>query len=84
MRLFWPQLALAAGGLNARQAPWAQMGYLHHPGSEDEVKGISHWVVANFDSRVSAPRCASRSNVHSPLCIMPCRKAPWKNSLNAC
>ena len=48
------QLALAGPELNPRQAPWAQLGYLHHAGSEDDVKGISHWIVADFDGKVRA------------------------------
>ena len=45
--------------LSARERPWSELGYLHHPGSEDDVKGISHWLIADFDTKV--PLCCSSS-----------------------
>ena len=41
------QVALT-GPLSPRGAPWAGLGYLHCPGSEDVAKGVTHWLVADF------------------------------------
>ena len=46
------QIALASEVLHPTAEPWSQLGYLHRPGTEDEVKGISHWVVADLDTEV--------------------------------
>ena len=46
------QMALVGPGLNPMQEPWSQLGYLHHSSTLDDVKGVTHWVVADFDSQV--------------------------------
>lgn len=46
------QLALVAERLNPTLEPWSQLGYLHRPGTEDKVKGISHWVITDLDIAV--------------------------------
>ena len=46
-------MALVGPELSAREHPWSELGYLHHPGSEDDVKGISHWLIADFDAKVA-------------------------------
>ncbi|BDA49281.1 UDP-glucose:glycoprotein glucosyltransferase 1 [Coccomyxa sp. Obi] len=45
------QVALVGPSLNVSQQPWSQLGYLHHASTQDEVKGISHWVIADLDSQ---------------------------------
>lgn len=45
-------MPLVGPGISARERPWSELGYLHHPGSEDDVKGISHWLIADFDTKV--------------------------------
>ena len=45
-------MALVGPGLNPMQEPWSQLGYLHHSSTQDDVKGVTHWVVANIDSQV--------------------------------
>lgn len=46
------QLALVGPSLNMSQQPWSQLGYLHYASTQDDVKGISHWVIADLDSQV--------------------------------
>lgn len=46
------QMALVGPGLNPMQEPWSQLGYLHHSSTQDDVKGVTHWVVADIDSQV--------------------------------
>ncbi len=46
------QLALVSDMLKPTAEPWSQLGYVHRPGTEDEVKGISHWVVTDLDTEV--------------------------------
>ncbi len=53
------QLALVGPSLNMSQQPWSQLGYLHHASTQDEVKGISHWVIADLDSQVLASPCTA-------------------------
>ena len=31
------------------------LGYLHHPGTEDAVKAISHWIAADLSTQVFLP-----------------------------
>ena len=46
------QIALVSEGLSPTVEPWSSLGYLHRPSTEDEVKGITHWVVADLDTQV--------------------------------
>ena len=49
------QLALTGEQLHPRSllaAGTLPLTYLHTPGSEDDLKGISHWVIADLDSQV--------------------------------
>lgn len=46
------QMALVSEMLKPTAEPWSRLGYLHQPGTEDEVKGISHWVVTDLDTEV--------------------------------
>ena len=46
------QLSHASNGLNPRAEPWSHLGYLHRPATEDEIKGITHWVVTDLDTEV--------------------------------
>ena len=46
------QLSHASNGLNPRVEPWSHLGYLHRPATEDEIKGITHWVVTDLDTEV--------------------------------
>jgi hypothetical protein len=50
------QLVLARQGLRPSEAPFSTLGYIHHPGSEDDVKGITHWLAADLDTKVRPPR----------------------------
>ena len=40
------------GDLNPATEPWAGLGYLHFPGSEEAAKGCTHWLVADFSAKV--------------------------------
>ena len=46
------QMALVSDNLKPTAEPWSLLGYLHRPKTEDEVKGISHWVVTDLDTEV--------------------------------
>lgn len=50
------QLLLARKGLRPSEAPFSGLGYIHHPGSEDDIKGITHWLAADLDTKVRAGR----------------------------
>lgn len=55
-----PQLQVGlVGALSPRVEPWASLGYLHFPGSEELAKGCTHWLVADYCSK--ARHCRSRS-----------------------
>ena len=45
------QVALL-GELNPSVEPWAGLGYLHFPGSEEAAKGCTHWLLADFGTKV--------------------------------
>ena len=47
------QLFHASNGLNPRAEPWSHLGYLHQPSTEDEIKGITHWIVTDVDTEVA-------------------------------
>ena len=59
------QVALVSEMLKPTAEPWSLLGYVHRPGTEDGIKGISHWVVTDLDTQV----CNSAS-----LARQPCRK----------
>lgn len=59
------QIALVGPGLNPMQEPWSQLGYLHHSSTQDDVKGVTHWVVADIDSQVYLP-----PHFHSFFCFL--------------
>eukprot|EP00884_Botryococcus_braunii_P009701 jgi/Botrbrau1/18732/Bobra.0386s0055.1 len=44
------QLALGTAGLRPWEAPFSELGYLHHPGTEDAVKAITHWLLLDLDT----------------------------------
>lgn len=44
------------GNLNPSAEPWAGLGYLHFPGSEEAAKGCTHWLVADFGTKVRDTR----------------------------
>lgn len=74
------QMAMVAG-LHPREEPWSALGYLHHGSTQDDVKGITHWVIADFDSPVRATRAqptrtASRqpSDTHACCATEPCTR----------
>ena len=46
------QLTLAGKGLRPSEAPFAGLGYIHYPGSEDDIKSITHWLVVDLDTQV--------------------------------
>ena len=50
------QMALVSEMLKPTKEPWSLLGYLHRPGTEDEVKGISHWVVTDLNTEVCSTR----------------------------
>ncbi|KAK9811403.1 hypothetical protein WJX72_003341 [[Myrmecia] bisecta] len=45
------QTSLAGAHLRLGEAPFAALGYLHHGDSEDSIKAVSHWVVADVGSQ---------------------------------
>jgi len=57
------QYALIGEGRNPLELPWAELGYLHGRGTEDAVKGISHWIITDLNTQVSqaARVCAPHS-----------------------
>ena len=63
---FCLQLALVGPGLSARERPWSELGYLHHPGSEDDVKGVSHWLIADLDTKVGPSHTPAQAAWRTP------------------
>ena len=57
------QLAIGgAAGVSAGQG-WHGLKYLHSSGSEEEVKAITHWVVADFESEVRLLKAEAGTSV---------------------
>ena len=47
------QLALGAlTGLDLFQPPLSRLVYLHRPGTEDEIKPITHWIIGDLATKV--------------------------------
>lgn len=46
------QLPLGTKGLRPWEAPFSELGYLHHPGTEDSIKAITHWLLLDLDTPV--------------------------------
>ena len=47
-------------GLDLFQPPLSRLGYLHSPGTEDEIKPITHWIIGDVATqarRVGLQRC---------------------------
>lgn len=64
------QMALASEGLNPTGEPWSLLGYLHRPSTEDEIKGITHWVVSDLDTEVRClPSHTHRFIAHEKGCL---------------
>ena len=48
-------------GLDLFQPPLSRLGYLQSPGTEDEIKPITHWIVGDLATqvrRVGLQRCS--------------------------
>ena len=65
-------MALVSEGLSPTVEPWSSLGYLHRPSTEDEVKGITHWVVTDLDTQVRhallIPRLGRKNFMLRNLC----------------
>lgn len=46
------QLSLGAAGLKPWEPPFSDLGYLHHPGTDDDIKAITHWLLLDIDTKV--------------------------------
>lgn len=46
------QLSLSKPPLTPLRGPLQSLGYLHKPGTEDDLKPITHWVVADVATQV--------------------------------
>lgn len=78
------QLALT-GKLAANAEPFASLGHLHHPGTEDGLKGVTHWVAVDVETQVhilfslTLPgRHARRSKAQRDLSRRPARRCSEK------
>ncbi len=58
------QIALVSEMLKPTAEPWSQLGYVHRPGTEDDVKGISHWVITDLDTEVRTSPCPGQASWH--------------------
>ena len=50
------QISLAKAPLSPLPGPLQSLGHLHKPGTEDDMKPITHWVIADVASQVM-PAC---------------------------
>ena len=41
-------------GLDLFQPPLSRLGYLHSPGTEDEIKPITHWLIGDLATKVTS------------------------------
>ncbi len=63
-------------GLDLFQPPLSRLGYLHSPGTEDEIKPITHWIIGDLatkERRVGLQRCSQSCCPRTPsaqLCMM--------------
>ena len=63
-------------GLDLFQPPLSRLGYLHSPGTGDEIKPITHWIIGDLATkvrRVGLQRCSQSCCPRTPsaqLCMM--------------
>ena len=46
------QLPLTESSLSPLLPPISKLGYLHHAGTEDDIKAVTHWIAASLDTKV--------------------------------
>ena len=74
------QLSLSTAPLSPLSGPLKSLGYLHRPGTGDDLKAISHWVVADVASQVghllSSPHIFQSHALHPSSCMRDCSITP--------
>lgn len=68
------QVSLAKAPLSPLSGPLQGLGYLHTPGTEDDLKPVTHWVAADLASQVgSITRNATQHHQNTHNHLGPCK-----------